>query len=129
MLKARTTQVVLKQDPGLNGTRATKRGFDPDQLQLICELGQQLKNAKIHVQIIGLRKCSNTVQNKKNSKISISCCDLSSDMKWQNVVTSTKPLPPNSDYNTSFLIPMGDNVTTSPVLGFTVDDASSSTGK
>ena len=130
LLKARTTQVVLKQDPGLNGTRATKRGFDPDQLQLICELGQQLKNAKIHVQIIGLRKCSNAiVQNKKNSKISISCCDLSSDMKWKNVVTSTKPLPPNSDYNTSFLIPMGDNVTTSPVLGFTVDDASSSTGK
>jgi len=127
-LKARTAQVVLKRDPGLNGTRATKREFDPDQLQLIAELGQQLRGAKMHVQIIGTRKCS----NKKN-EISITCCDLSSEMGWKNVVTSTKAMPPNSsEYNSSFLIPMMNSTSsatmTSPMLGFTLDGPSGRRG-
>ena len=129
-LASRTTQVVLKKDPGLSNTRATKSEFDSEQLLLIAELGQQLRGAKMHVQIAGLRKLSSSDASSSSSgdssgdssNITVACCDLSSDKSdWEETLFSTTASSENvkAMVPSSFLLPL-DSTTTSPLLGFSL---------
>ena len=129
-LASRTTQVVLKKDPGLSNTRATKSEFDSEQLLLIAELGQQLRGAKMHVQIAGLRKLSSSGASSSSSgdssgdssNVTVACCDLSSDKSdWEKTLFSTTASSENvkAMVPSSYLLPL-DSTATSPLLGFSL---------